>query len=83
MGRSFDVTNPDLDGDGARDYRLPNIWEYSGSPPAYNHPGYGSATLADDLKTVRYVGLDLLITASPLYNPYFSRTSCPARCSST
>ena len=69
---SFEVTNQDIDGDGVKDYRIPNIWEYSGAPLAYNHPGYGPATLSDDLKkVVRVVGLDLLFTTSPLYPPYF------------
>jgi hypothetical protein len=77
-GGSFDVTNADIDGDGERDYRIPNIWEYSGSPLAANRPGYGSAPLTTDLnKVIRYVGLDLLFTTSPLYPPYFTANRLP------
>jgi hypothetical protein len=77
---SFEVTSPDIDGDGAPDFRIPNIWEYSGSPLAYNHPGFGSSTLAADLgKVVRYVGLDLLFTSSPLYPPYFTANRLPGQ----
>lgn len=79
-GGSFDVTNADIDGDGAADYRLPNIWEYSGTPLAYNHPGFGSAPLTTDLnKVIRYVGLDLLFTSSPLYPPYFTANRLPGQ----
>jgi hypothetical protein len=79
-GGSYDVTNADTDGDGSADYRLPNVWEYTGTPLAYNHPGFGSATLASDLgKVVRYVGLDLLFTSSPLYPPYFTANRLPDR----
>jgi len=31
-GGSYEITTPDIDGDGVKDYRLPAIWEYSGSP---------------------------------------------------
>lgn len=81
-GGSFDVTNADIDGDGdgERDYRIPNVWEYSGSPQSTNHRGYGSATLASDLnKVIRYVGLDLLFTTSPLYLPYFTANRLPGQ----
>lgn len=59
---NFDVDNPDLDGNGAEDYRMPPTWEYRAG-------GYRSPTaLAGDLtKITRYVALDLLITTSPLY----------------
>ncbi len=82
---SYEVTNQDIDGDGVKDYRIPNIWEYSGSPLAYNHPGYGSETLENDLKkVVRYVGLDLLFTTLAAVSAVLhSRTGCRARCSST
>ena len=50
-------TNADIDGDGAPDYRIPNIWEYTGTPLTANHPGFGSAALTTDLgKVIRYVG---------------------------
>ena len=79
-GGSFEITNPDIDGDGVADYRIPNIWEYSGSPLTHIHPGYGPAALTTDLnKVIRYVGLDLLFTSSPLYPPYFTRNRLPGQ----
>jgi len=48
-GGSYEITNADIDGDGARDYRIPAIWEYTGTPLTYNHPGYGSAQLETDI----------------------------------
>jgi hypothetical protein len=81
-GGSYDVTNADTDGDGVSDYRIPNIWEYTGSPLAYAHPGFGSEPLTTDLgKVIRYVGLDLLFTASPLYPPYFTANRLPGQVS--
>ena len=77
-GGSYEITNADIDGDGARDYRIPAIWEYTGTPLTYNHPGYGSAQLETDIgMVIRYVGLDLLVTSSPLYPPYFTRNELP------
>lgn len=79
-GGSYDVTNPDIDGDGAPDYRLPTIWEYSGTPLSASHPGFGPAPLTTDLnKVIRYVGLDLLFTSSPLYPPYFTANRLPGQ----
>jgi hypothetical protein len=81
-GGSYDVTNADTDGDGVADYRIPNIWEYSGTPLAYDHPGFGAAPLTTDLnKVIRYVGLDLLFTTSPLYPPYFTANKLPSQVS--
>jgi hypothetical protein len=77
-GGSYEVTTPDIDGDGERDYRIPPIWEYAGSPLACQHPGYGAARLETDLgKVIRYVGLDLLFTSSPLYPPYYRADALP------
>ncbi len=77
---SYEVTSADIDGDGLRDYRIPPIWEYAGSPLSYDHPGYGPARLETDLaKVIRYVGLDLLFTSSPLYPPYYRADALPAR----
>ena len=79
-GGSYDVTNADIDGDGAPDYRIPNIWEYTGTTLTADHPGFGSAALTTDLgKVIRYVGLDLLVTASPLYPPYFTANRVPGQ----
>ncbi|MEV0900136.1 hypothetical protein [Actinoplanes sp. NPDC049802] len=59
---NFDVDNPDLDGDGVPDYRIPPVWEYAAG--AYRSP----AALSGDLgKLTRYVALNLLFTTSPLY----------------
>jgi hypothetical protein len=69
---SFDVTNADLDQDGRPDYRIPPVWEYG----HYRE----KAALPHDLgKVVRYVGLDLLFTSSPLYPPYFTPDRIPRR----
>jgi hypothetical protein len=64
---SYDVDNADLDGDGNADYRLPPIWEYAAG--GYRDPG----ELSSDLGMVtRFVGIDLLFTPSPLYDPMAS-----------
>jgi len=69
-GGSFDITNPDLDGDGVPDYRIPVSWEYG----AYR----AKAELPRDLgKVLRYVGLNLLFTSSPLYPPYLTADRLP------
>jgi hypothetical protein len=61
---NFDVDNPDLDGNGVEDYRMPPIWEYT--PGGYRDP----SALSMDLGLVtRFVGIDLLFTTSPLYDP--------------
>jgi hypothetical protein len=61
---SYDVDNPDIDGDGTDDYRLPPIWEYT------RHGYRKLSALSSDLGLVaRYVGIDLLFTTSPLYDP--------------
>jgi hypothetical protein len=62
---NWNVDDPDLDGNGVVDYRMPPIWEYTAG-------GFRSPTaLAGDLgKVTRYVGLNLLFTTSPLYPPY-------------
>ena len=69
---NFNVTNPDLDGDGVPDYRIPVSWEYGSYRPASALPG-------DLGKVVRYVGLDLLFTTSPLYPPYYTADRLPDR----
>ncbi|WP_433825095.1 hypothetical protein ACQP2E_23485 [Actinoplanes sp. CA-015351] len=59
---NYDVDNPDLDGDGVVDYRMPPTWEYAAD--GFRSP----AALAGDLgKITRYVALNLLFTTSPLY----------------
>ena len=55
---------PDLDANGIEDYRMPPIWEYSAG--GYRDP----TSLSSDLGLIaRYVGIDLLFTTSPLYDP--------------
>lgn len=74
---SFDVTNPDLDGDGLADYRIPPGWHYG--PDGYQHPGYpGTASLSTDLgKVTRYVGVNALFTSSPLFPPFYTDDRIP------
>ncbi len=75
---NWNVDDADLDGDGAPDYRIPPIWHYTGGTRAYNHPGFGKATLAEDLgKVTRYVATNLLFASSPLYPPYFTANRIP------
>ena len=62
--KNWDVDHADIDGDSVRDTRMPPVWEYSNR--GFRLP----SQLAPDLgKVVRYVGLDLLFTSSPLYDP--------------
>ena len=69
---NFDVDNADLDGDDVADYRIPVSWEYGSYRP--------KSELPHDLgKVVRYVGLDLLFTSSPLYPPYYTADRDPGR----
>lgn len=71
---SYDVDNADLDGDGIEDYRLPPIWEYSAT--GYRDP----ADLTQDLALVtRFVGINLLFTPSPLYDPLASAPGAGGR----
>lgn len=71
-GGSYDVTNPDIDGDGEPDYRLPAAWEYAEG--GYRDP----AELPSDLgKVARYAAINLLFTSSPLYPPYLTPPRLP------
>ncbi|HJQ06984.1 MAG TPA: hypothetical protein VJ872_16160 [Nocardioides sp.] len=62
---SWDVDDADLYGFGQTAYRMPPIWEYG------NKSGYRPFTdLSGDLAAViRWVAVDELFTASPLYDP--------------
>jgi hypothetical protein len=61
---NWNVDTPDLDENGAEDYRMPPIWEYD--EDGYRDP----SALSSDLGLVtRFVGINLLFTASPLYDP--------------
>lgn len=58
------VDGGDVDGDGFDDYRMPPVWEYTAG--GFRDP----AALSSDLGLVaRYVGINLLFTTSPLYDP--------------
>jgi hypothetical protein len=71
-GGNFDITNPDLDGDGEPDYRIPVAWEYAAD--GYRSP----ALLASDLsKVTRYAAINLMFTSSPLYPPYLTPELLP------
>ncbi|MCA2213210.1 hypothetical protein [Jidongwangia harbinensis] len=59
---NWNVDEPDLDGNGVEDYRMPSIWEYAAN--GYRAP---SALTGDLSKITRYVALNLLMTTSPLY----------------
>jgi hypothetical protein len=61
---NWNVDNPDLDGDGTEEYRMPPVWEYTAG--GYRSPG----ELSSDLGLVaRFVAINLLFTSSPLYDP--------------
>jgi hypothetical protein len=61
---SYNINQEDLDGDNEPDYRIPPIWEYAEN--GYRDP----AKLSTDLGLLtRYVGINLLFTTSPLYDP--------------
>ena len=61
---NWNVDDADIDGDGKPDYRMPPIWEYA--PGGYRDRSRLGADLG---RVVRYIGLNLLFTSSPLYDP--------------
>jgi hypothetical protein len=61
---NYIVDTPDLNGDGIEEYRMPPIWEYTAG--GYRDP---SALSGDLALMARYVGINLLFTTSPLYDP--------------
>lgn len=63
-GGSYDVDDADLDGDGVEDDRVPPIWEYAS--PGFRVPDRLGADMG---KLTRFVAIDLLFAASPLYDP--------------
>ena len=69
---NWNVDNPDLDGNGVEDYRMPPIWEYD--EDGYRDP---SALTGDLAKVARYVAIDLLFTTSPLYPPDITPPALP------
>lgn len=72
---NWDLVNADVDGDGAADYRMPPVWEYG------NTAGYRPFTdLSGDLaKITRYVAINLLFTASPIYRAALTPPHQPRR----
>jgi hypothetical protein len=62
---NWSLSDADVDGDGALDYRMPPVWEY-GNPNGYRP----FDNLSGDLgKVTRYAAIDSFITASPAYSP--------------
>jgi hypothetical protein len=63
---NWNVDDDDVDGDGSADYRMPPIWEYRKDGKGYRD----ASELGSDLGLVtRLVGINLLFTTSPLYDP--------------
>jgi hypothetical protein len=69
---NWNVDDPDLDGNGVEDYRMPPIWEYTAG--GYRDP---DALTGDLAKVARYVAIDLLFTTSPLYPPDLTPPALP------
>ncbi|MEF2276680.1 hypothetical protein V3W47_00080 [Deinococcus sp. YIM 134068] len=61
---AYDVTNLDLTNDEVTDYRMPPIWEYGTRKYSV---GYGRKVSPDLARVVRYIGVNLLFTPSPIY----------------
>lgn len=71
---NWNVDDPDLDGDGRPEYRMPPIWEYLSRGGVRN----ASALSGDLSKVARFVAIDLLFTTSPLYPPALTPPRLPA-----
>ena len=71
---SWDLTTKDFDGDGYNDWRMPPIWEYG------NTHGYRpfNTFSADHYLLTRFIAIDLLFTASPLYRVAISAPKLPS-----
>lgn len=70
----YDVTNPDVDGDGVPDYRMPPIWDYGSRKASL---GYGRKVSPDLALVTRYVALNLLFTPSPIYRAALTPPQLP------
>ncbi|WP_029484729.1 hypothetical protein [Deinococcus marmoris] len=70
----YDVSNPDVDGDGVADYRMPPIWEYGTRKASL---GYGRKVSPDLALVTRYVALNLLFTPSPIYRAALTPPQMP------
>jgi hypothetical protein len=69
----FRFEDPDIDGDGIADYRIPPTWEY-GNTRAYRPFDDLSGDLS---KVLRYVAIDLLFAPWPVYPPVISPPKIP------
>ncbi|WP_221088339.1 zinc metalloprotease [Deinococcus aquaedulcis] len=72
--RAFDITNPDTDGDGAPDYRMPPIWEYGTRKASI---GFGRKVSPDLALVARYTAINLLFTPSPIYRAALTPPQMP------
>jgi hypothetical protein len=70
---NWNLTDADVDGNDVLDYRMPPVWEY-GNLDAYRPFDDLSGDLA---KVARFVAINLLFTASPLYVPALSGPALP------
>ncbi|QFP77582.1 hypothetical protein [Deinococcus sp. AJ005] len=70
----YDVSNPDVDGDGVADYRMPPIWEYGTRKASL---GFGRKVSPDLALVTRYVALNLLFTPSPIYRAALTPPQLP------
>ncbi|GGR80096.1 hypothetical protein [Deinococcus sedimenti] len=73
---AYDVTNPDVDGDGATDYRMPPIWEYGTRKASI---GYGRKVSPDLALVARYTAINLLFTPSPIYRAALTPPDMPEK----
>ncbi len=71
---SWDLVDRDFDGDGYNDWRIPPIWEYG------NVNGYRrfNTFSVDHYLLTRFIAIDLLFTASPLYRVAISPPKLPS-----
>ncbi len=73
---NYNIVDADVDGDGAPDYRIPPVWEYGNPNTKALYRAFDD--LSTDLAMVtRFVAINLLFTASPLYNPALSPPKLP------
>ncbi|ALW89230.1 hypothetical protein [Deinococcus actinosclerus] len=73
---AYDVTNDDVDGDGAADYRMPPVWEYGTRKASI---GYGRKVSPDLALVARYTAINLLFTPSPIYRAALTPPDMPEK----
>ncbi|MVN89207.1 hypothetical protein GO986_20950 [Deinococcus sp. HMF7620] len=71
---AYDVTNLDVDGDDAADYRMPPIWEYGTRKASI---GAGRKVSPDLALVARYTAINLLFTPSPIYRAALTPPQMP------